>query len=360
MGYLNIEEIHAGLNALAAAYPDLCDLITLPNKSTEGRDIGALSLGDKRDATQSVALFVGGLHAREWVPPDALLYLAADLLEARASGTGLIYGGYRASAEEILNVFSSLQILILPCANPDGRLYSQTVESMWRKNRSDNGTCRGVDLNRNFDVAWDFQTAFAPNAVSASADPCNFNVYVGPSAVSEPETKNVVWLMDEFRNTRWYVDVHSAIPAIFHSWGLDENQSANPEMNLTNPDFDGERGRPSDIYGEFITKADMGETARLARLMAAAIEKFRGETYEVAQAYSLYATSGASDDYAYSRHIQDVTLPKILSFTMECGRDFQPDWDEAENVIQEVCAALVSLCQDSVRSTATSGPSMNI
>ena len=49
---------------------------------------------------------------------------------------------------------------------------------------------------------------------------------------------------------------------------------------------------------------------------------------------------GASDDYAYSRHRTDPGLPKVLGFTIECGHDFQPEWSEAEAVIQEVSAAL--------------------
>lgn len=77
-------------------------------------------------------------------------------------------------------MFERLQILILLCANPDGQLYSQTIELMWRKNRSHCGAGRGADLNRNFNVAFDFQIAFTSNAFSASADPCNFNVYVSP------------------------------------------------------------------------------------------------------------------------------------------------------------------------------------
>ncbi len=35
---------------------------------------------------------------------------------------------------------------------------------------------------------------------------------------------------------------------------------------------------------------------------------------------------------------------KILSFTIECGRSFQPSWADAENVIREVCAGLIALC----------------
>jgi hypothetical protein len=38
------------------------------------------------------------------------------------------------------------------------------------------------------------------------------------------------------------------------------------------------------------------------------------------------------------------TNSKILSFTIECGRSFQPSWEEAEHVIREVCSGLIALC----------------
>ena len=125
---------------------------------------------------------------------------------------------------------------------------------MWRKNRRkvwpDLGpACIGVDLNRNFDVLWDFQRHFAPDSdVSASADPCDPQVYVGPEAASEPETRNVVWLLDQHPATRWFVDVHSYVPAIYHTWGFDENQTSDPSMTFQNPAFDGQRGRIGDKY----------------------------------------------------------------------------------------------------------------
>ena len=115
------------------------------------------------------------------MPPDALLSLAADLLEAAALGTGLGYGGVHFDKATITRVMSDLQLVILPCANPDGRVYSQTVDPNWRKNRAPHSGsgCIGVDINRNFDVCWDFKTAFAPGFVSASDNPCDPQVYVG-------------------------------------------------------------------------------------------------------------------------------------------------------------------------------------
>jgi murein tripeptide amidase MpaA len=349
MTYLNYDEIISAVQILAEKYPDLTTRITLPNLTAESRRVDALAIGTTRGRDRPTAIFVGGVHAREWVPPDALVSLAADLLEAYASGTGLRYGSAYFGKAAVAAIVEGMQIVILPCANPDGRVFSQSVDGDWRKNRrpmvdQQGHVCHGVDINRNFDVAWDFRRYFAPDAVSASADPCHKYLYVGPAAASEPETQNIVWLLDSFPGTRWFIDVHGAIPAVFHCWGLDSNQTTDPQQNFLNTAFDGLRGSPDDAYGEFIADGDLAVVQSLARTMKDAISLVAGDDYGVSPAFDLYATSGASDDYAFSRHLANPALPKILGFTMECGREFQPDETDRETVIKEVSAALVAFC----------------
>src|SRR5437870_11971714 len=79
-----------------------------------------------------------------------------------------------------------------------------------------------------------------------------FRHIVGPAAASEAETRNVVSLIERYPRLRWFVDVHSYVPAIFYNWGFDANQSLDPTMNFRNPAFDGQRGRGGDAYREFI------------------------------------------------------------------------------------------------------------
>jgi murein tripeptide amidase MpaA len=363
MAYLNVEEIEAALDALAAAYPDVTELVPLPNGTAEGRRSHALRIGPADAQAGDAVVVIGGMHAREWVPPDALVNLAADLLEAYSGGTGLRYGMQRFSAEDIRGVGEGLQLVLFPCVNPDGRHHSQTVEPMWRKNRNRvrpdlDPRCVGVDLNRNFDALWDFRRHFAPDSeVSASDDPCHPQVYVGPSAASEAETRNVVWLLDRHPGTRWFIDVHGYVPAIYYNWGFDENQTSDPEMSFRNAAFDGCRGGPGDAYREYIPSEDLEALENLGRIMNGAIEAASGTTYELGQSFALYPTSGASDDYAYSRHLVDGTRGKILGFTIECGRSFQPPWQEAEDVIREVCAALLAFCVAARQQAArASGP----
>jgi murein tripeptide amidase MpaA len=346
MSYYTYEELLDGIQQLSQHYAANAELVSLPNTSVEGRPVKAIAIGNRRGPNVPTAIFVGGIHAREWVPPDALLSLAADLLEAATLGTGLGYGGKQFDKATIARIMSDLQLVILPCTNPDGRVYSQTVNPNWRKNRAPHSGsgCVGVDINRNFNVCWDFKTAFAPGFVSASDNPCDPQVYVGPAAASEPETRNIVWLLDHFTKTGWFIDVHAAIPAVFHGWGLDQNQTSDPAMNFLNSAFDGKRGQENDTttYSEFIETADLAEVTRLAKIMGSTIRDVHGDIYDVGQAFSLYATSGASDDYVYSRHRANPESGRVLGFTMECGHEFQPEDAAREDVMREVSAALVA------------------
>jgi hypothetical protein len=325
------------------------ELILLPNRTSEGRQSHALRIGPPDAQGANAVVITGGLHAREWVPPDALVNLAADLLEAHSRGTGLRYGGQRFSADDIRGVVEGVQLVLFPCVNPDGRHHSQTAEPMWRKNRRRvNGSapgCMGIDINRNFDALWDFRRHFAADSnVSASDNPCDPQVYVGPAATSEAETRNVVALLDRYPRARWFVDVHSYVPAIFYNWGFDVNQTSDPTMNFRNAAFDGKRGRSSDTYREFIPTDDLRTLQDLGDQVKRAIATASGTAYDLQQSYALYPTSGTSDDYAYSRHFVQPANGKILGFTIECGRSFQPPYAEAENVIREVCAGLLALC----------------
>lgn len=349
MSYLNVSEIESALQNLVAAYPSTSELIALPHVSHEGRSVHALRVGKNQSTEADGLLVLGGVHAREWIPPDALISLAADLLEAYQINTGLVYQSKSYSATEINTLLTLINLFIIPCVNPDGRHYSQASDPNWRKNRRPSSSgggpnCIGVDLNRNFDFLWDHLHKFAPDSgVNTSSNSCDKYIYRGPSSASEPETKNVVWLLDNNPRIRWFVDVHSAVPVILHSWGSDKNQTTDPSQSFQNAAFDTLRGRANDTaYKEYITLGDLHIATSLGTIMNDAIKAVRNINYGVEQAYSLYPTSGASDDYAFSRHFSDSGKTKTYGFTVECGSSFQPSWDEAENVIKEVSAGLIA------------------
>jgi murein tripeptide amidase MpaA len=351
MAYLNVDEIESALSALAAAHPGVCEVFTLPHRSVEGRTIRALRLGAHAAAERPGLFLVAGLHAREWVPPEICVSLAADLLEARQAGTGLVYGNSTFTREQVASIFESLNLFILADANPDGRFHSQNRDALWRRNRRVNtglpARCQGVDLNRNFDFLWDFENKFSPAAtVQTASDPCSASqTYRGPSPLSEPEVRNVAATLDSFPSIKWLIDIHSYSELILHHWGDDETQTTDRTMNFANPAFDTRRGVAGDSgYREFLPSADFAFVQAISQRIGAGIAAVRGRQYTVESAFGLYATSGTSDDYTYSRHLNDPNLPKVYGFTIECGTEFQPPFAEAENIMRDVSSGLLVFC----------------
>ena len=205
MTYLNVSEVETAAANLAGAYPAICQLITLPHTSFEGRTSHALRLGGGAPGSRDCVTILGGVHAQEWGSCEIAINFAADLLDAYTNNTALAYGGKMFSASAIQSLLDGLHLVIFPLVNPDGRAYSQSTSAMWRRNRNPansggNASCIGVDLNRNFDFLFDFNATFSPASdvsVYTSDNPCNSSqVYHGPAAFSEPETQNVKWLLD--------------------------------------------------------------------------------------------------------------------------------------------------------------------
>jgi len=363
-GYMDVDEVDRRLAALAAG-PDgaVTELIELPRPTWEGRTCRALRIGRGPAPGRPGVCVLGGVHAREWGSADIVVGFAERLLAAWRGKRGITIGRRRFTATQVLRLVEEANVYLVPQVNPDGRHHSFTVDPMWRKNRrpaprgaaAGDGTCVGVDLNRNFDFLWDFTAHFDPDApVACSTEPCHPEVYVGPEAVSEPEVANVVWLLDRYPDIAYLVDLHSYGELIMYSWGDDENQSRRPTMAFTNADWDGRRGRPDDDYREYIGAADHRLLVRLATKMQAAVTAARGRTYRVQQSMNLYPTAGTSDDYAFSRHLVDPSRTKVLAFTVEWGAEdnptpFHPPYDEMVRIIAEVTSGLLAFCGEALR-----------
>jgi len=202
-----------------------------------------------------------------------------------------------------------------------------------------------VDINRNFDFLWDFPSHFSPEALVASSTAPNERTYTGPAAFSEPETRNVKWILDNFHTIQFFVDIHSYGECILHSWGDDDNQSTRPQMNFLNPQFNRVRGLESRRYKEFIVANDLSLSRQLANCVHDAIQAVRGKDYAVQTAFRFAPSSGASDDYCYSRHIVGNNgKKKIISHVIEWGDEFCPRYSGMKKIIKEVTAGLLALC----------------
>jgi murein tripeptide amidase MpaA len=169
------------------------------------------------------------------------------------------------------------------------------------------------------------------------------DTYKGAAPFSEPETRNVRYLLNRFPTIQYYLDIHSYSGLILYPWGDDDNQSSHLDQNFRNPAFDGQRGKPGG-YGEFMAGADQHRLVDLANHMSAALTAVRGTRYTVQQSVGLYPTSGTSDDYVFSRHLVDPRKRKVHPFTIEFGTEFIPPFAEMREIIAELCAAMTELC----------------
>lgn len=347
-GYLTVAGIESSLQYLSAAYPSTCQLIQLPEQTWEHRTSRAIKLGKGTGAKRPGVLFIGGMHARELVNPDLLISLALKLCQAYKAGTGLKFGNKSYDAASIQQIINKLDLFIFPLVNPDGRAFVQspTGDAMWRKNRNPNlgQSCRGVDLNRNFDFLWS-------SGIGTSSNPCS-ETFKGKQPFSEPETRNVRYLLDTYKNIATMLDIHSYSGLIMYPWGDDDEQTTNPAMNFYNPAYNGLRGKVGDTtYKEYIPKADLNWFVQTCNRMRDGIKAVRGIAYMVQPSVGLYPTTGTSDDYAYSRHFVDTGKHKVLAGVIETGREFQPPYAEALNIMTEISAGLIEFCLSAVAVT---------
>jgi carboxypeptidase T len=343
-GYLTSDGIESALLHIHEKYQSITEVVAMPEPSQEGRISRAIKIS-KRDSgkngKRNGVLFLGGVHAREIVNPDLLVSLTLNLCQAYSSGSGLVFGGKSYDTSSIKKIIEGLDVFIFPLVNPDGRAYVQspTGDPMWRKNRNSNSgqACEGVDINRNYDFLWS-------SGIGTSADSCS-EVFKGTKAFSEPETRNVRYLIDEYTNLRSMIDVHSFSEDILLPWGDDDDQTDKEEQNFLNRSYDGKRGTLDDnIYAEYIPKKDLDWYKEIGTKMSNSIAKVRGTEYTVMEANDLYPTTGTSHDYAYSCHFVDTNKKKILGYTLETAKVFQPSYSEAINIISEVSVGLIEFC----------------
>jgi carboxypeptidase T len=351
-GYLTPDEVDTALQALAVAHSDVASVIPLPERTWEGRTVHVLRIRAGAERERVGVLVTGSMHAREWGGSDICIAFATNLLKSYAAQQPLKYGGKAFTAAQVKAILERLDLFVLANVNPDGKAFSQTNDPgngaiqgfWWRKNRNPNPglSARGVDVNRNFDFLWS-------SGIGTSPSPSSFT-FKGKGAFSEPETRNIRWLLDEHPQIAYYVDVHSHGELILYPWGDDENQSTDPDQNFLNPAFDGVRGKVDEeegaaVYREFMPPTDQAALEQLAQAMDGAINAVRGKDYTVQQAVGLYPTSATSDDYIFSRHLVNPALGKVYGFTIEFGREFVPPYTEMRKIMADVAAALTELCR---------------
>jgi len=179
-------------------------------KSVQGKDIIALKVTKDanrlRDGRRPAVLYSSAQHAREWITPEMNRRLLHYYLD-----------NYR-SNRDIRKIIDTTELWFVPVANPDGYDFTFTGGNrLWRKTLRDNdgdGAITGndgVDPNRNYPTKWGYDNE------GSSAQPSS-EVYRGPSARSEPETRALDSLMRRIR-FEFLVNYHSAAELLLYGVG---------------------------------------------------------------------------------------------------------------------------------------------
>ncbi|KAH6886389.1 hypothetical protein B0T10DRAFT_80248 [Thelonectria olida] len=347
-------EIDSGLRALANLFPKDVTLFQPPYTTYENAHLHGASVG-----ANPRVFIMSGIHARERGGPDDVLYFLADLLQARLARTGIKYGDAVYTRQQVVTALN-VGIVVLPLVNPDGVAYDQQTDSCWRKNRNPASSVLdpGVDLNRNFDFLWNYTEAFSSQAdlsAAASDDPAS-EVFHGEAPMSEPEVKNVEWVLDSFPNLTWFLDLHSFGGEILYAWGDDNLQTQNKTQNFLNSGFDGKRGitgvdPPGLHYREYMLAVDAAAQHAVGIRMKNAMALAGSTPYSVEESVSLYPTSGTSTDWVQARwYGRECGATKIHGLTLEFGEGsyattcpFYPDHAEYHQWMREVSVGLMEL-----------------
>lgn len=203
LAYYEVAEIEAAIDAEVALHPGLAqkvNLSTLPGGlfTHQNRPIYALKVSDNVavDEDEPAIVMAAQHHARELNSPVMVIGAMQRILAAYATDPA------------IAAAVDGHEFYFVPMVNPDGVDYVWNNNSNWRKNRRNNGSNYGVDLNRNYPFLWGMCGA----STSTSSD-----TYRGPSAGSEPEVQTMRNLIARLR-PEVYLDFHSSGQEVLRMW----------------------------------------------------------------------------------------------------------------------------------------------
>ncbi|XP_051857006.1 carboxypeptidase A4-like isoform X2 [Antechinus flavipes] len=249
-------QLYREMANIASEYPQIVKRLKI-GESFEKRPLYVLKFSTGKKKRPAIWLN-HGIHSREWVTQATGIWIARK-----------IPSDFYGNKPTITSILNEMDIFLMPVANPDGYVYSQTKDRSWRKNRSRKlfKKCVGVDLNRNWNVA------FAKEG--ASDDPCS-EEYHGPKPHSEVEVKSVAKFIRKHRNFKSFIDFHSFSQLLMYPYGYTSNKC---------PDCD--------------------ELDKLGKEAVKALYSLFGTQYQVGSIFKhVYLVSGSTIDWAYKNGIK--------------------------------------------------------
>jgi carboxypeptidase T len=287
-GYFTFNEMVNIIDSMALLYPNLITVKqALSPLSIEGRSLWMVKISDNPnvDENEPELLYDALHHAREAQSLSQLIFYMWYLLENYATNPDVKF------------IVDNTEMFFVPCVNPDGYAYNQLTNpnggGMWRKNRRNNGSTYGVDLNRNYGYNWGYDNI-------GSSPTSSSDTYRGTAAFSEPETQ----AMRNFCNARQFktaLNAHTYGNLLIYPWGY--------LPSFYTPD--------SATFVNWTTL--MTETSRFL--------------YGTGDQTVNYVTNGDSDDWMYG---EQTTKPKILSMTPEAGANTDGFWPASSRII-DIC-----------------------
>eukprot|EP00440_Ansanella_granifera_P018155 gb/GFBE01019717.1/.p1 GENE.gb/GFBE01019717.1/~~gb/GFBE01019717.1/.p1 ORF type:complete len:454 (+),score=72.12 gb/GFBE01019717.1/:1-1362(+) len=333
--YRQWHDIEHFVTQLQSTYSEVVAVKTL-GKSWEGRSMLAIELTnrsvDTAPADKPCIMLMGGIHAREWIAPATVLFLAEGIAKSALLEQG--------AASRLLREYV---LTIIPVANPDGYHHSWTVNRMWRKTRSNAATCAskpgnvaGVDANRNWDYMWRVTNdRYYKQELSS---PCT-NVYAGPRAFSEPEVLSIATYMQDRQNRSWnlsyrhadgdsivvgpgyiaaFIDYHSYAQMLLPPWGYTSDMPAVQDTE----------------YQTGLTKA-----------MVANIQNTSGRHFQAGANLFPSSDPGTGPDWAYGKLGVRASMTIELEGPYVSHTGFCWPEDQIRSVGEEQLAALLTMTE---------------
>jgi g-D-glutamyl-meso-diaminopimelate peptidase len=184
------EIMERDIRGIKARYPFI--EVGIAGQSVLGRNLYYIKLGDGPNQV----FYNAAHHALEWITSVVLMKFVEDFASAYAEGRSI--RGYN-----VRDIGKQSTIYIMPMVNPDGislvldglqadnPYYEELIG--WNNGRTNfsevwQANIRGVDLNHNYDAAWELSKQAEPLYGIYGPGPTR---YSGPCPESEPESKAV-------------------------------------------------------------------------------------------------------------------------------------------------------------------------